>query len=313
MLVMNRGPVYCLCGCPWLCSEQVSFVFHSQLLPQPPPSCLVVKSLHRAGQLAWTLSMYWEVSCNGAAIIRDLGCCWGPAWVRDNSGYRHPTWTPPQGEVASVSYSWVFPQRPRSSAMPLHGVSGSRWFAQPWPGVPIGVMEAQKPLEQTSLLLFWGQSQRVSTPCKWSPAISQPFVSLRVPPVRKVGCLPCLGPHDCGVQCSSDLSLPRACVLFLSVPLPGAQVLTWQLLFLSYPVTCGSFLQPCWPRSLFASLWFFFSENSSICRWIFNVFVGGGELHLLLLCQLNLKPLFMCFILLLLLLFFGCITWLVGS
>ena len=78
--------------------------------------------------------------------------------------------------------------------------------------------------------------------------------------------LPCLGPHDCGVQCSSDLSFPRACVLFLSVPLPGAQVLTWQLLFLSYPVTCGSFLQPCWPRSLFASLWFVFSENSSICR-----------------------------------------------
>lgn len=123
-----------------------------------------------------------------------------------------------------------------------------------------------------------------------------------------MGCLPCLGPHDCGVQCRSDLSLPRACVLFLSVPLPGTQVLTWQLLFLSYPVTCGSFLQPCWPRSLFASLWFFFSENSSICRWIFNVFVGGGALHLLLLCQLNLKPLFMCFILLLLLLFF-CLPW----
>ena len=186
MLGPSRGPVRCLCGCPWLCSEQVSFVVHSQSLPQPPPSCLVVKSFHRAGQPTWTLSMYWEVSCNGAAIIRDLSCCRDPAWVRDNSGC-HPTWAPPQGEVASASYSWVFPQCPRSSTMPLPGVSGSSGFAQPWPGVLIGVMEAQQPLEQTSLLLLWRQSQRASTPCKWRPAFSQPFVSLRVPPVRQVG------------------------------------------------------------------------------------------------------------------------------
>ena len=47
----------------------------SQSPPQPPPSCLIVESLHRASQPSWTLSMYWEVSCNGSAIIRDLGCC----------------------------------------------------------------------------------------------------------------------------------------------------------------------------------------------------------------------------------------------
>ena len=77
--------------------------------------------------------------------------------------------------------------------------------------------------------------------------------------------------------------------LFLRVS-SGAQALTRSLFLPSYPITCGSFLQPLLYRSPSASFQLIFSENCPTCRCIFVVFVGGSELHVLLLHHLDFSP-----------------------
>lgn len=74
--------------------------------------------------------------------------------------------------------------------------------------------------------------------------------------------------------------------LFLLSPFPVVQVLIHLLSFSSYPITCVSFLQSFLYRSS-ASFQLVFSKNCSICRCIFDVFSGGGELHILFLHQLD--------------------------
>lgn len=44
-------------------------------------------------------------------------------------------------------------------------------------------------------------------------------------------------------------------------------------------IKCVSFLQPWLYGCPSVSFQLVFSENSSICRCIFDVFIGGGELH----------------------------------
>ena len=89
-------------------------------------------------------------------------------------------------------------------------------------------------------------------------------------------------------------SLPRIglCLSNLSFPLsslPGVQILTQMLLFPSYSIPCVSFLQPWLYRSPPASFQFVFSENCSTCRCILDMFMGGCEVHVLLLCHLGLN------------------------
>ena len=69
------------------------------------------------------------------------------------------------------------------------------------------------------------------------------------------------------------------------------------LFFSSYPVTCVSFLQHLLYRSPSASFYLVFHTSCTTCRCIFDVFVRGGELHILLLCHLDLphKGLFLDF------------------
>ena len=57
--------------------------------------------------------------------------------------------------------------------------------------------------------------------------------------------------------------------------------ITWLLFNPSYLITCGSFSQCCLYRSLPASFQLDFGENCSTCHCIFNVFMGGGEFHVL--------------------------------
>ena len=71
---------------------------------------------------------------------------------------------------------------------------------------------------------------------------------------------------------------------------PGTQDPASSLLFPSYLILCGSFLQPCLFKSPSASCQLVFSENDSTCRCSFNVFVVGGEFRVLLLYRLDLLP-----------------------
>ena len=72
----------------------------------------------------------------------------------------------------------------------------------------------------------------------------------------------------------------------LLCPFPGKQTSICLFPFPSYSVMCGSFLQPCLPSSLSASLQLVFSENDSTCRHIFDVFVRVGEFSVLFLNHL---------------------------
>ena len=60
----------------------------------------------------------------------------------------------------------------------------------------------------------------------------------------------------------------------------------------SHPVMWWSFLQ-CWFYEILSVQWVF-CENRSTCRCIFDVFVGEGELHVLLLHRLGL-PVYLLF------------------
>ena len=90
-------------------------------------------------------------------------------------------------------------------------------------------------------------------------------------------------PPECGFQPVSP---------FLS-PLTGEHVPTWWLLFPSYLLLCRSFLQP-WLYKSSCQFQLVFSENWSTCRCIFDVFVEGGEFHVLLLHHLGQFPLNAC-------------------
>ena len=68
---------------------------------------------------------------------------------------------------------------------------------------------------------------------------------------------------------------------FTLSPLPGTKVLTWSLFFPSYMIMCGSFLHP-WLYKSHASFQLVFNEKCSKPGRIFNVFVQGGELLILL-------------------------------
>lgn len=62
------------------------------------------------------------------------------------------------------------------------------------------------------------------------------------------------------------------------------------LFFPSYPIIimCVQFLQPWLYKSRSSSFYLVFHETCTTCRCIFGVFISGGELHLLLLCHLDL-------------------------
>ena len=57
--------------------------------------------------------------------------------------------------------------------------------------------------------------------------------------------------------------------------------------FPHYLVMWKSYLQFFVYRSSFASFQLVFHENCPTCRCIFDVLVGRGELHVLLLCHLH--------------------------
>ena len=110
----------------------------------------------------------------------------------------------------------------------------------------------------------------------------------------KEACLPCVGPQDWGAQCVAWTAYSPGWIsshvisLFPCVPSQGHSSLTWSLLFLSYPIPCGSFLYPCLYKWLSARFWLVFSENISMCRCILDVSVWGGEFHILLFRHLDL-------------------------
>ena len=73
-------------------------------------------------------------------------------------------------------------------------------------------------------------------------------------------------------------------------PLPGTQGPTLLLFFPSYPITCTSLLQSVLYRSPSAIFQLVFNEDCSTCKYIFDVFLGVGELHIVLLHHLDLSP-----------------------
>ena len=90
---------------------------------------------------------------------------------------------------------------------------------------------------------------------------------------------PWAGPQDWGAQCACLCDLPFPLSL-----LPGAQVPTPSLLFPSYLILRGSFLQPWLCRSISVS----FQWESFYMQMHFWCVPGGGEFHIFLLHHLYL-------------------------
>ena len=118
---------------------------------------------------------------------------------------------------------------------------------------------------------------------------SSAFLSISVVlQVAKVAFLLCIGPQDCHSAHSPE-QWSTCEISFPLSPLPGAQVQTQSLYFPSYLIMCVFFLQPLLYMSP-ASFELVFHESST-CRCIFDVFVGRGEVHILLLHHLDLPSL----------------------
>lgn len=108
----------------------------------------------------------------------------------------------------------------------------------------------------------------------------------------KRACLLCAGSQDRVSQIVSwPYSLPRVIVNLLIDLSQGDTSWHDVFVFLSYLVIWRSFLQLWCNRGSSASFKLVFHKNFSTCRCIFDVFVGRGELHILLFCELHTPPL----------------------
>lgn len=144
------------------------------------------------------------------------------------------------------------------------------------PRLPLFCCEAV--LSWTSLCLALAAIQHACAPHEQRPGLFHPFIYCSglptsegdlSPPSR----MPGMGHPVCGLTCS----LPRAHVCSCNLPfplspIPGAQVPIQLLCFPSNPITCVSFLQLGCTDVLLPV----FSEDSSTCRCIFDVFGAGA-------------------------------------
>lgn len=101
-----------------------------------------------------------------------------------------------------------------------------------------------------------------------------------------------MGPQDWETQSVArpihSLGWGSTCVdFFFQIP-PKGRGPNLMPIFKSYSFMWKSFLQCCLNRSSSVSSQFIFSENCSTCLYIFDVFVGGDELHILIVHHLDL-------------------------
>ena len=126
------------------------------------------------------------------------------------------------------------------------------------------------PLEQVSVHVLLTSECKLSTTVLLVPLAHQSNKGAHIPCIRLHGC----GHPTCGSACSLPRAVTHPCDLpFLLRPLPDTHILTWFLLFPSFPIPCGSFLQPWLYRSLSVSFQLVFSENAPcvcvflMCSW----------------------------------------------
>ena len=181
---------------------------------------------------------------------------------------------------------------PRSNTRRWCEVNGAGVFTQHGLGhAPRWLQETQQPLDLSALpgvkpacMCSSGAEFRLLTAPLLVPVVLQP---------AKGALLPCIGPQDWGAQSGSHFSLPRAgvCPRILPVPLGPSQgqrsqpncfsfLHTWLHVYLSYSLGCIGVLCQL----------VVFSENCSTYRCIFDVFMSGGECHILLLHHFDWSP-----------------------
>lgn len=102
--------------------------------------------------------------------------------------------------------------------------------------------------------------------------------------------IPPIGPWDWICDWSHPLSRTYLHLCYLPFPWVPPRNTGLDCSFSSYSILYRSFLQPELYSCLYVSFWIVFSENCSICRCIFNLFMGSGEVHVLLFHYLDLYP-----------------------
>ena len=228
-----------------------------------------------------------EVRARGERVtapVRIPGCSWPAAPIGTSGGRPSPIQAPLQVPATSTSHDRALRQpwqpSPSCGARGVERAPGPGWGSPQVPG-------RGPPRFQSASSAVCREQARVCARHQWSqgflsPSCESTCLSNQLRELPSCCQTPGLTQHICGLNPSlpkedlSSCNRPR-----LQCPFPGAQDPGWSLPFPSYLTPCGSCLQPWLYRSLPARLQFVLSETCPPSRCIFDVSVGGGELHVL--------------------------------
>ena len=180
----------------------------------------------------------WGTGCGILATDRGLGCFWCAACVSASNGCPHSAQMLLQIWPTSVSHRQA----------PKQGWSIHLAWAGLYGRVVMGNHPATHTVSNTPSLSCFGSKK--ASGMLFTSRIHSPLVSPTCPPTSQGGSSSlCLTPGLGQLIYSSHCSLPKEYLCLCNIPLhlsplPEALVLTWLLLFPSYSVLCGSFLQP---------------------------------------------------------------------
>lgn len=229
---------------------------------------------------------------DGSVIVRDLDCFWCTACV--NAIMTAPALV--RGCSQSQSLLCHMAELSPDCHSPCPNVElhceASRPWAVTW--LRLGHMLGNHRRSASFLCYFNSPSlpccrSKQACACSWWAGSKLPTALMLIPvplhPTKRKS-----DPRT-GTQCAAQIAYsPERVSTFVNplrfwVHLPMVQVLTWSFLFPSYQISHGSFLQPWLYSSLPASLQLVSSEDFSMLICILDMFMGGSNFCVLLLCH----------------------------
>lgn len=238
--------------------------------------------------LGWNWDAQWDShehpgSCTA---IRSLGCLWSNGWVRASNGRHLPTGALPWEWMASALQGWVF-------SLVLEAL-GSVLLCEvkcmgPGCSLQLGLRSMLRQLlGQMSLHPERGIVH------EWNWGFCSFFICSSKFSKQPMGLVPYA--QDLKTRMASlwlNLFMTKSGCHLWALPFPLSSILraqfpTQSLFFPTYVITwdLSKSLDYKIPSANFT---LHFSEKYSTCRWISVVFIGNSELHILLLCHLDLS------------------------
>ena len=145
--------------------------------------------------------------------------------------------------------------------------------------------EIWKSLKQNSLCPASAANQHTRAPQEHNPGFPRlSFCPVRLSTSRKGHNTHTSDPRTGVPSLQPSLLSPQGrCLCSFSFSTAGALSPTLLLFFPSYPIICTTFLHSGLYKSPSAIFQLVFNENHLLCRYVFDMFLGLAELHILLL------------------------------